>query len=131
MSNINSLRKPYEWCDSLYYGPYRDNYILLKSDSKDEKGGWLSSKIMSSSETIDGKKEYKNRHTWQQFGIIPVVPYKYVSKVVKKTENECYTLGSYPKERIVFEEEPRTIYGGVPGWIYAGSTFTEKSFQKT
>ena len=130
--NINRLRKPYEWCDSLYYGPYRDNYILLKSDSKNEKEGWLSSKIMSSSEEIIyGKKEYKNRHTWQQFGIIPVVPYKYVSKVVKKTENEYYTLGSYPKERIVFKEEPRTIYGGVPGWIYAGSTFNEESFQKT
>lgn len=117
----------------LFTGICNDKgYILLKSTCRnDEEVEWLCSRVMSQNEIIHGKSDYQSRHSWQPFGIIPVIPYKYVSNVAKNTKDKCYTLGFYPKRKIVFEEEPCDIYGGVPNWIYAGSTFTEESFKKT
>lgn len=107
-------------------------YILLNSACRnDEEVEWLCSRVMSQNEIIDGKSDYQSRHSWQPFGIIPVIPYKYVSNVAKNTKDKCYTLGFYPKRKIVFKEEPCDFYGGVPNWIYAGSTFAEESFEKT
>ena len=107
-------------------------YILLNSTCRsDEEVKWLCSRIMSQNEIIDGKSDYRLRHSWQPFGIIPVIPYKYVSNVAKNIEDKWYSLGFYPKRKIFFEKEPCDFYGGVPGWIYAGSTFTEESFKKT
>lgn len=92
-----------------------ENYILLKSafGIKDKEKVCLSAKNMDQYEINAHKNHYKERYVGQQFGIVPIIPYNWVSNIVKKTGNhyyksgvdsyEEYTLGYYPKKIIDFD----------------------------
>lgn len=107
-------RKEYNCCT---YQRQNDmaSYILLKSYYKNTKGledSCLSSRVMLDYEFRRGERDYRERHIGKQYGIVPIIPYKYVSKMAKiykerlgYVPNDCYVLGYYPSKKIDFRQK--------------------------
>lgn len=87
-----------------------ENYILLKSDFKINKGEnvCMSAKNMEQYEINAHKKYYKERYVGQQFGIVPTIPYNSIAEIAKMYRESSYgnykyyALGYYPKQKIDF-----------------------------
>ena len=115
---------------SRYCGRYQfedaiASYILLKSyyknnnsDYKDrclgsdelEEDCCLGSRVVNDWESRQSAKDYRTRYVGKQFGIVPTIPYKYVSGIAKVYNNRyfhidnCYALGYYPQQKIDFSK---------------------------
>ena len=103
-----------KYYDGIDYNPvtsqYRDDidsYILLKSYYKNTKG--LEDSCLSSraDEFLfeQGKRDYRERQIGKQYGVVPTIPYKYVSKMTKIYDKIFYALGYYPSEKIYFNRQ--------------------------
>lgn len=89
------------------------SYILLKSYYKNIEGFedcCLSSRVMDIYECEHSICDYRKRYIGKQFGIVPTIPYKYVSGIAKIYKNRyftldnCYALGYYPQQKIDFSK---------------------------
>lgn len=112
-------KKYYDWDKywEIYHQHYQfeqaiSNYILLKSYYKNSNGledFCLSSRIIEDWENRNSK-DYRKRYIGEQYGIVPTIPYKYVSGIAKIYENKyfhvnnLYALGYYPQEKIDFRK---------------------------
>lgn len=95
------------------------SFVLLKSYYKDTKGledYCLCSRVAEPYESERDKqntKDYRYRQIGQQYGIVPTIPYKYVSEMTKRYTNrskyldisDIYFLGNYPGKEINFDVE--------------------------
>lgn len=75
------------------------DFIFLKSNpykfTNQEELRCLSSMVKKGYDRIN--TYYKHREIGKQFGIVPTIPYKYVSKIAKKDSRGFYELGHYPQ----------------------------------
>lgn len=75
------------------------DFIFLKSNpckfTNQEELRCLSSMVKKGYDRIN--TYYKHREIDKQFGIVPTIPYKYVSKIAKKDSRGLYELGHYPQ----------------------------------
>ena len=88
------------------------SFILVKSYYKNNnelEDYCLGSRVMDDWDRRKLTNDYRKRYVGQQYGIVPTIPYKYVSKIAKMyreriwfKSNDYYALGYYPKEKINF-----------------------------
>ena len=90
------LCKYYEASGSADYDMKIASYILLKSDPRKE----INNSELSCMSRQEYKQSFMNRNISQQFGIVPTIPYKYVSKIAKKDSCGFYELGHYPTQKL-------------------------------
>lgn len=107
-------KKYYDWneYDNIYQlEKAQASYILLNSYYKNDYGledCCLGSRVMEDWEMRNFARDYRQRYIGKQYGIVPTIPYKYVSKIAKKyRERPCinydyYALGYYPSKKIDF-----------------------------
>lgn len=107
-------KKYYDWekYDSRYQWENAiASYILLKSYYKNANGledCCLGSRVMEDWEMREHAKDYRKRYIGKQYGIVPTIPYKYVSEIAKMyregldVDYNYYALGYYPKQKIDF-----------------------------
>ena len=113
-----------------YLGKYQfedatASYILLKSYYKNNNNEYkdhclgsdelgedccIGSRVVDERESRNFVKDYRTRCVGKQFGIVPTIPYKYVSGIEKIYKNRyftldnCYALGYYPQQKIDFSK---------------------------
>lgn len=111
-------KKYYDWDKfwDKYHSRYQwekeiASYILLKSYYKNSNGledFCLSSRVPEDWEARKSAKDYRKRYIGKQYGIVPTIPYKYVSKIAKMYRESSfrnynfYALGHYPCQKIDF-----------------------------
>ncbi len=101
------------------------SFIFVKSYYKNNnelEDCCLGSKAMDDWEKRDFTNDYRIRYVGNQHGIVPTIPYKFVSKIAKMYREfryynykDYYALGYYPKEKIIFYE--KMIFGENWGWV--------------
>lgn len=90
------------------------SFILVKSYYKNNDGledYCLGSRVMDKWDKRKLINDYGKRYVGKQHGIVPTIPYTYVSKIAKlyrnrfsfNNYNDLYALGYYPKEKINFD----------------------------
>ena len=86
---------------------YKDH--CLGSDELEEDC-CIGSRVVDERESRNFVKDYRTRCVGKQFGIVPTIPYKYVSGIAKIYKNRyftldnCYALGYYPQQKIDFSK---------------------------
>lgn len=92
------------------------SFILVKSYYKNNnelEDCCLGSRVMDDWDKKEFVNDYRKRYVGKQHGIVPTIPYKYVSKIAKMYDgrfcigynyNDYYALGYYPREKINFGE---------------------------
>ena len=110
-SYVYTVVKLYRLAIDSYYknnnNEYKDH--CLGSDELEEDC-CIGSRVVDERESRNFVKDYRTRCVGKQFGIVPTIPYKYVSDIAKIYKNRyftldnCYALGYYPQQKIDFSK---------------------------
>ena len=102
-------------CTTYAYEQDIASYVLINSFNKNTNAledTCLGSMVVEDFEMQNGTQDYRTRQIGKQFGIVPTIPYKYVSKMAKMyrerpvvSYSDYFALGYYPSEKINFSKK--------------------------